>query len=105
MSASNSPAHQAPNSLSGSGASFVDAIVLIDGIGDKTAKALKSAGITKLTQIAAMSDKELAAQCKKAGAKDQWRTQEWKLQAKEMISGKPPRAKVDQELAKKMAGS
>ena len=83
--------------------SFVDDIVLIDGIGEKTAEALKAGGVSTLTAIAGMSDEALAAACESAGAGDQWTSQEWKVQANEMIGGKPPRAKVDQELARKMA--
>ena len=85
-----------------SNANFVDAIVLIDGIGKKTEKGLAAAGVTKLTQIVAMSDAQLSKLCADVGAKDNWKTQEWKEQAEEMMAGKPPRAKVDRELAKKM---
>ncbi len=82
---------------------FVDAIVLLDGVGDKTTEALAAEGVTKLTQLLDMSDEDLAALSEKVGAGDQWQTKEWKIQAQEMKDGKPPRAKVDQELAKKMA--
>lgn len=82
---------------------FVDAIVLLDGVGDKTTEALAAEGVTKLTQIIDMSDEDLAALSEKVGAGDQWQSKEWKIQAEEMKDGKPPRAKVDQELAKKMA--
>jgi len=82
---------------------FVDAIVLIDGIGEKTAEALSGEGVTKLTQILEMSDEDLAALSEKVGAGDQWQSQEWKVQAQEMKDGGAPRAKVDQDLAKKMA--
>jgi len=84
---------------------FVDDVVLIDGIGEKTAEKLKEEGTTTLTAIAGMSDEDLAALSGKVGAGDQWQSQEWKVQAQEMIDGKPPRAKVDQDLAKKMAAS
>ena len=82
---------------------FVDAIVLLDGVGDKTTEALAGEGVTKLTQILEMSDEDLAALSEKVGAGDQWQSKEWKVQAQEMKDGKPPRAKVDQDLAKKMA--
>ena len=95
-------AEAADDGVDGSTA-FVDAVVLIDGIGEKTAEALVAEGVTKLTQIAAMSDEELAALAEKVGAAGQHMSQEWKVQAEEMISGKPPRAKVDQDLAAKMA--
>ena len=87
----------------GDAASFVDDIVLIDGIGDKTAKALTKAGVSKLTEIVKLSDEDLAKISEEAGSGEQWQKQEWKVQAQEMIDGKPPRAKVDQDLAKKMA--
>ncbi len=84
-------------------APFVDAIVLLDGVGEKTTEALEAEGVTTLTQILEMSDEDLAALSEKVGAGDQWETKEWKIQAQEMKDGKPPRAKVDQELAAKMA--
>ena len=82
---------------------FVDAIVLLDGVGDKTTEALAAEGVTTLTQILDMSDEDLAALSEKVGAGDQWQSKEWKVQAQEMKDGKPPRAKVDQDLATKMA--
>jgi len=82
---------------------FVDAIILLDGVGDKTTEALAAEGVTKLTQILDMSDEDLAALSEKVGAGDQWQSKEWKAQAQEMKDGKPPRAEVDQELAAKMA--
>jgi len=84
-------------------ASFVDDVVLLDGVGDKTAEAMKAEGVATLTQIAGMSDEDMAAFAEKIGAAGKHESQEWKIQAQEMIDGKPPRAKVDQELAKKMA--
>ena len=84
------------------GAGFVDAIVLIDGIGDKTAEALKAEGVETLTAFVAMTDDERGALSEKLGLGDQMTAQEWLVQAQEMIDGAPPRAKVDQELAAKM---
>ena len=60
-------------------------------------------GVTKLSQILDMSDEDLAALSEKVGAGDQWQSKEWKVQAQEMKDGKGPRAKVDQDAAKKMA--
>ncbi len=84
---------------------FVDDIVLIDGIGDKTAEAMKAEGVTKLTELAAMEDDALAGLAETIGAAGKHESQEWKIQAQEMIDGKPPRAQVDQDLARKMANS
>ena len=69
---------------------------------DVTSKALVAEGVSTLTQIRDMSDDDLAALAEKVGAAGQHESQEWKAQAEEMISGKPPRAKVDQDLLKKM---
>ena len=82
---------------------FIDDVVLIDGIGTKTARGLRAAGVTKLSELVKMDDAELAKICKDAGAGSSWKSQEWKVQAQEMIDGKPPRAQVDRDLARKMA--
>jgi len=82
---------------------FVDNVVLLDGVGDKTAETMIAEGVSKLTQILEMSDEDLAAFAEKIGAAGKHESQEWKIQAQEMKDGKPPRAKVDQELAKKLA--
>lgn len=84
---------------------FVDDIVLIDGIGDKTAEAMKAEGIAKLTELVAMEDDKLASLADTIGAAGKHESQEWKIQAQEMIDGKPPRAQVDQDLARKMANT
>lgn len=82
---------------------FIDDIQLIDGIGDKTTEQLKAEGCATLTQFADMSDDDRAALLDKLGVSDKAEKEEWLVQAKEMIDGQPPRAKVDQELAKKLA--
>ena len=83
-------------------AGFVDAVVLIDGIGPKGEEALAEAGITKLTQIAAMSAEDIAAIEEKIGKPGIVAKQEWVEQANEMIGGAEPRSQVDKDLAKKM---
>ena len=83
----------------------VDLIVLIDGIGDKTAEELKAEGVEKLTQLVAFSDSDRTALYEKLGVADQAEKQEWVVQAKEMIAGKPPRAKVDQDTVAKIRKS
>ena len=96
-------AEKAAKAAAAAAVPFVDNIVLIDGIGEKTAEALVAAGVATLGALAAMSDEALAELSEKIGAGEQWKSQEWKVQAQEMIGGKPPRAKVDQELARKLA--
>lgn len=81
---------------------FVDAVVLIDGIGPKGEEALAEAGITKLTQIAAMTAEDIAAIEEKIGKPGVVAKQEWVEQANEMIAGEEPRSQVDKDLAKKM---
>ncbi len=80
----------------------VDLIVLIDGIGDKTADALKAEGVEKLTQLVALSDDDRAALYEKLEVTEQAEKQEWLVQAQEMIDGNPPRAKVDQDAVAKI---
>lgn len=77
-----------------------DDVALIGGIGPVLKKKLAGAGVTTLSQIAAMSADELAkldADLDLGGRSD---TEEWIEQAKELLAGKPPRAKVDQKAAK-----
>ncbi|MCB1384787.1 MAG: 50S ribosomal protein L15 [Nitratireductor sp.] len=82
---------------------FVDDVILIDGIGTKTARALRAAGVSKLSELVAMDDAALAKISKASGTGSAWKSGEWKVQAQEMIDGKPPRAQVDRDLARKMA--
>ena len=83
-------------------AGFVDAVVLIDGIGPKGEEALADAGITTLTQIAAMTADEITVIEEKIGKPGVVAKQEWVEQANEMIGGAEPRSQVDKDLAKKM---
>lgn len=80
----------------------VDAVVLIDGIGPKGEEALEAAGITKLTQLVAMSADDIAALEEKIGKSGVVAKEEWIEQAKEMIAGGQPRSQVDKDLAAKM---
>lgn len=81
---------------------FVDAVILIDGIGPKGEEVLAEAGITKLTQLVALSAEEIAALEEKIGKPGVFEKEEWIAQAKEMIGGAEPRAQVDKDLAAKM---
>ena len=83
---------------------FIDDVQLIDGVGNKIAKALKERNAGTLTAIASLSDEMLDQLGEVIGAKGRPRREEWKAQAVEMMSGKPPRAKIDQELVKKLLG-
>jgi large subunit ribosomal protein L21 len=75
---------------------------LIAGIGPSIEKKLRAAGVETWTQIAAWTDADVErwnGELKLGGriARD-----EWVEQAKELLAGKPPRAKVDQ--AEKASG-
>jgi large subunit ribosomal protein L21 len=76
-------------------------VSLIDGIGPKIAKQLAGVGIISLTHIAALSAAELAAIDTQLSLKGRSEREEWIAQAKELLAGKAPRAKVDQVKAKK----
>jgi large subunit ribosomal protein L21 len=76
-------------------------VSLIDGIGPKIAKQLSGVGIISLTQIAALSAAELAAIDTKLTLRGRSEREEWIKQAKELLAGHAPRAKVDQAKAKK----
>lgn len=83
-------------------ADFVDAIILVDGIGPKGEEVLAEAGITKLTQIVDLSAEQIAELEEKIGKPGVFEKEEWVAQAKEMIGGAEPRAQVDKDLAAKM---
>ena len=58
-----------------------------------------AAGITSLTQIAAWTDADLAKYDEELALHGRATRDEWVQQAKDLVAGKPPRAKVDQEHA------
>lgn len=88
----------APNPPTG----FVDDVILIDGIGEKTRAALEGEGVTSISQIAAMSDDQLAMITENIGSPGFEKTQEWKKQAGEMLGGALPRSKTDQDRLSKL---
>ncbi|MEZ5871316.1 MAG: 50S ribosomal protein L21 [Nitratireductor sp.] len=93
------PAEAAPAAAKADG-KIVDDITLIGGVGPALKKKLEGAGITSLTQIAAMDAQALAALDTELKLGGRTEREEWVEQAKELLAGKPPRAKVDQKAAK-----
>ena len=81
---------------------FVDAVILVDGIGPKGDEVLQAAGITTLTQLAALSAEQIADLEEKIGKPGAFAKGEWVEQAKEMIAGEEPRSEVDKKLKAKM---
>ena len=77
-------------------AGVVDDVSIIGGVGPALKKKLEGAGITSLSQIAAMSAAEMAKVDEDLKLGGRTEREEWVEQAKELLAGKPPRAKVDQ---------
>jgi large subunit ribosomal protein L21 len=73
---------------------------LIAGIGPTIEKKLRAAGITTWSQIAAWGEADIAKWNDELALRGRATREEWVEQAKELLAGKPPRAKADQaELA------
>ncbi len=79
-----------------------DNIVLVDGIGPKTEEALKEKGLGTLSAFAAMADDERTALLEELGVADDAASEDWVGQARDILAGGQPRAKVDQDLLKKL---
>jgi large subunit ribosomal protein L4 len=79
--------------------SFVDDIQLVDGIGPKTARLFRQAGVPSLTAFVAMPAAERGALLETMGSTEQAGREEWLKQAQEMIDGAPPRSRVDRDYA------
>lgn len=69
---------------------------LISGVGPTIEKKLRAAGITSWNDIAAWSDEDVAKWDEELKLRGRATREEWVEQAKELLAGKPPRAKADQ---------
>ena len=74
---------------------IADDVSLIGGVGPKLKEKLSGYGVTKLSQIAAMSDADVAKMDEALELRGRATREEWVEQAKELLAGKPPRAKTD----------
>lgn len=81
----------------------VDDVSLISGVGDVLAEKLAGEGVTSLTHIAKWKKDDIADYDSKLSLGGRIERDEWIVQAKELLEGKAPRAKVDQEAAEKSA--
>jgi large subunit ribosomal protein L21 len=77
-----------------------DDISLIGGIGPKILKGLADMGITTYAQIAGWSAEDVEKVETALKQKGRVAREEWIEQAKELMAGKPPRAKADKSRAK-----
>ncbi|MEZ5839171.1 MAG: 50S ribosomal protein L21 [Hyphomicrobiales bacterium] len=97
--ASAAPAAAAPAALAaiGGAAGGIDDsnLSLISGVGPTIEKKLRAAGITSWTQIAAWTDEDIERLDKELGLRGRAKREEWVEQARELLDGKPPRAKAD----------
>jgi large subunit ribosomal protein L21 len=71
-------------------------ISLISGIGPTIEKKLRAAGVNTWSQIAAWTDADIAKFDDELKLRGRATREEWIEQAKELLAGKPPRAKIDQ---------
>jgi large subunit ribosomal protein L21 len=78
-----------------------DDIKLIGGVGPALEKKLNALGVTSLAQIAEWTDEDVKRIDDELAFKGRIEREEWVQQAKDLLAGKPPRAKVDQDAAAK----
>ena len=83
--------------IAGDGTS--DDISLIGGIGPKMEKGMRELGYNTFAAIAAMTAEQVEAAEAHLKQKGRIGREEWVEQAKELLAGKPPRAKSDRERA------
>lgn len=69
---------------------------LISGVGPTIEKKLRAAGITSWNDIASWSEADVAKWDEELKLRGRATREEWVEQAKELLAGKPPRAKADQ---------
>ena len=84
-------------------AEFNDDVTLIGGIGPALEKKLAALEITSLKQIAEWSAADIERVDAELAFKGRIEREEWVQQAKDLIAGKPPRAKIDQKAPGKAA--
>jgi large subunit ribosomal protein L21 len=77
-----------------------DDISLIGGIGPKILKGLKDLGVTTFAEIAGWTDADVERIETELKQKGRVAREEWIEQARELMAGKPPRAKTDKARAK-----
>lgn len=77
-------------------------ISLIDGVGPALTEKLKAAGYATLVDIAGLTAAALEKLDAKLDLKGRSLREDWIAQAKELVAGAAPRAKIDQKKATKL---
>lgn len=78
-------------------AGIVDDVKLISGVGPALEKKLAAAGVTSLKQIAEFTPADVERVDAELSFKGRIEREEWIQQAKDLLAGKPPRAKADKK--------
>lgn len=78
---------------------IVDDVKMIGGVGPALEKKLAALGVTSLKHIAEFDAAEIERVDAELNFKGRIEREEWIEQAKELLAGKPPRAKSDQKAA------
>lgn len=86
----------APAAKADAGGLDASNLSLISGVGPTIEKKLRAAGIASWNDIAAWSEADIARWDEELKLRGRATREEWVEQAKELLAGKPPRAKVDQ---------
>jgi large subunit ribosomal protein L21 len=94
------PKAEVPKAAGAPAAVKADDISLIGGIGPRINKALTDLGITTYAQIAAWTPADVERIETEIKQKGRVAREEWIEQAKELMAGKPPRAKTDKARSK-----
>ncbi len=104
VAAAAAPKAKAPKAETAAPAAAIDDsnLSLIAGIGPTIEKKLRAAGITTWTQISQWSAEDVEKWNTELKLGGRATREEWVEQARELLAGKPPRAKVDQ--AEKASG-
>ncbi len=86
----------APKAAKASDAMDASNLSLISGIGPTIEKKLRAAGIQSWNDIAGWSEADVAKWDEELALRGRATREEWVEQARELLAGKPPRAKADQ---------
>jgi len=95
------PAAPAEEETPAAEAAGADDLSLLSGVGPVLVKKLTGAGITTFRQIAELTEEAARELDEKLTLRGRIEREEWIEQARELMAGKPPRAKVDQAKAAK----